>query len=178
MPEILRPPASVVSEAGKRMARSKTAGVPCPIRIKPTSRLEYFDRSVAAFSRKLNRYPAPERCGSGPTRARSGMPALWWFEFEIEGGPAASRLSHGEAGSGGPRFSSLRDATSGKETYAAEIFDLPEIPAASYAGFNRATTVLRLWKDFSCRSRPENALPVAVRAGKDYRVSSRKTRAE
>jgi len=149
--------------------------------------LEYFpiDPSLR-FRVKLNRYPAPRkvRIGTNTGEIRNAL-RYGWFEFEIEG--RACRLQAyrmEEVGSGGPSlFIPFRDATSGKETYAAGRYvDLPENTSGVYTlDFNRAYNPYCAYgKDFSCPiPPPENALPVPVRAGeRDYRVSSRKTRAE
>jgi hypothetical protein len=125
------------------------------------------------FRVKLNRYPAPERIrlATNTGEMRDGL-RYGYFEFVVEGKACrlqAYRLDE-TASSGQPYlFIPFRDATTGKETYAAgRYIDLPENTSGIYdLDFNRAYNPLCAYGEgYSCPVPPdENWLTVPIRAG-------------
>jgi len=141
--------------------------------------LEYFPIAPdLRFRVKLNRHAVPERVrlGTNTGEIRDGL-RYGYFEFQVEGQTCrlqAYRLE--DSGDPGKPylFIPFRDATSGKETYAAgRYIDLPENTSGIYdLDFNRAYNPSCAYDEgFSCPLPPEeNRLAVPIRAGeKSYR---------
>jgi uncharacterized protein (DUF1684 family) len=136
--------------------------------------LDYFALNPGLrFRVKLNRYPVPERVRltTNTGEMRDGL-RYGYFEFVVEGQVCrlqAYRLDD-SANSGQPYlFIPFRDATTGKETYAAgRYLDLPENTSGVYdLDFNRAYNPLCAYgQGYSCPVPPdENRLSVPIRAG-------------
>ncbi len=136
--------------------------------------LSYYPVEPALrFRLKLNRYPAPEhiRMATNTGEVRDGL-RYGYFEFTVDGRACrlqAYRLDD-DANSGPPSlFVPFRDATTGKETYAAgRYLDLPENVTGIYdLDFNKAYNPSCAYAEgFSCPVPPdENRLPVPIRAG-------------
>jgi uncharacterized protein (DUF1684 family) len=125
------------------------------------------------FKVKLNRFATPRtvRLGTNTGEVRSAL-RYGYFEFQIAGRTCRLHVYRMEdtPDAEGPRlFIPFRDATSGKETYAAgRYIDLRENTTGMYElDFNRAYNPSCAYgEDFSCPMPPaENTLEVAVRAG-------------
>ncbi len=125
------------------------------------------------FHVKLNRYPAPQevRLGTNTGEVRQAL-RYGYFEFAIEGKTCRLQVYRIEDtnSNGEPSlFAPFRDATSGKETYAAgRYIDLKENTTGYYdLDFNQAYNPYCAYsKEYSCPVPPaENTLPVPVRAG-------------
>jgi uncharacterized protein (DUF1684 family) len=125
------------------------------------------------FEVKLNRHPVPGkvRIATNTGEIRDAL-RYGWFEFEVQGTGCRLQVYRMEEGGAGGRpslFVPFRDATSGKETYAAgRYIDLPENTTGIYSlDLNRAYNPYCAYgKDYSCPvPPPENTLPVPVRAG-------------
>ena len=139
-----------------------------------------FDPSLR-FQVRLNRYPSPRevRIGTNTGEVRAGL-RYGYFEFEVNGKPyrlQAYRMEEHEGGRGPSLFVPFRDATTGKETYAAgRYLELPENTTGIYElDFNRAYNPFCAYgRDYSCPVPPaENTLPLPIRAGeKRYRGAS------
>jgi uncharacterized protein len=134
------------------------------------------------FSARLYRYPGPKqvRLGTNTGEIRRAL-RYGYFEFQIEGQVCrlqAYRLDDGNSGAAS-LFIPFRDATSGRDTYAAgRYIDLKENTSGMYdLDFNRAYNPYCAYNSkFSCPVPPEeNMLKVAVRAGeKNYAFSRSK----
>lgn len=125
------------------------------------------------FELKLNRYqkPARVRLGTNTGEMRDAL-RYGYFEFDVDGKVCRLQVYRTEEMQkvAGPRlFMPFRDATSGRETYAAgRYLELPENTTGVYElDFNRAFNPYCAYNDrFSCPvPPPENTLPVAIRAG-------------
>ena len=132
------------------------------------------------FSAKLYRYPAPKqvRLSSNTGEVRRGI-RYGYFEFPVEGQTCrlqVYRLDDGAVGAAS-LFIPFRDATSGRETYAAgRYIDLKENTSGIYdLDFNRAYNPYCAYNvEFSCPVPPEeNRLKVAIRAGEKTYASPR-----
>lgn len=144
--------------------------------------LDYYpvDPSLR-FTVRLNRYPSPRevRIGTNTGEIRSGL-RYGYFEFEAGGRVCqlqAYRMNEDQGGRGPSLFVPFKDATTGRETYAAgRYIELPENTSGTYElDFNRAYNPFCAYgTDYSCPVPPaENTLPVPIRAGeKKYRGSS------
>ncbi len=136
--------------------------------------LSYYPVDPALkFSVRLNRYPAPAsvRLGTNTGEIRSGL-RYGYFEFQVEGRVCrlqVYRLEDNPDDGGAQLFIPFRDATSGKETYAAgRYIDLKENTSGTYTlDFNRAYNPFCAYNTkYSCPvPPPENTLPVPIRAG-------------
>ncbi len=136
--------------------------------------LNYYPVEPALrFRVRLNRYPVPERIrmATNTGEVRDGL-RYGYFEFTVDGRTCrlqAYRLD--DSGNSGPPslFVPFRDATTGKETYAAgRYLDLPENASGIYdLDFNRAYNPSCAYAGgFSCPVPPdENRLQVPIRAG-------------
>lgn len=130
------------------------------------------------FSAKLYRYPAPKqvRLGTNTGEIRRGL-RYGYFELPVEGQTCrlqVYRLDEEYSGAAS-LFIPFRDATSGRETYAAgRYIDLRENTTGMYdLDFNRAYNPYCAYNsEFSCPVPPEeNTLKVAIRAGeKNYAI--------
>jgi uncharacterized protein (DUF1684 family) len=126
------------------------------------------------FQAKLNRYDRPEtvRIGTNTGEIRTGL-RYGYFEFEIDGRLCrlqVYRMQDSTARGAPSLFVPFRDATTGKETYAAgRYLDLRENTSGTYElDFNRAYNPSCAYGrgDYSCPVPPaENTLAVAVKAG-------------
>jgi uncharacterized protein len=130
---------------------------------------------------KLVRYARPEklRLGTNTGEMRDAL-RYGYFEFDVRGRTCRLQVYRTleDINSGGTSlFVPFRDATSGKETYAAgRYLELRENTTGQYSlDFNRAFNPYCAYgKSFSCPVPPaENALPVAIEAGeKSYNPQS------
>ena len=140
----------------------------------PFQGLSYFDINPALrFRVKLNRYSTPQNVRLG-TNTGEIRPALryGYFEFQVEGKNCrlqVYRVEDTNSGGAASLFVPFRDATSGKDTYAAgRYIDLKENTSGYYdLDFNRAYNPYCAYNgNFSCPVPPaENTLPVSIRAG-------------
>ncbi len=129
------------------------------------------------FRVKLNRYPVPARIrmATNTGEIRTGL-RYGYFEFSVGGQPCSLqvfRLDDSDNSGQPSLFVPFRDATTGKETYAAgRYIDLTENTSGIYdLDFNRAYNPYCAYGgDYSCPIPPEeNRLPVPIRAGeKNY----------
>ena len=140
--------------------------------------LEYFPLNPdLRFRVQLNRYPVPERIRMA-TNTGEVRDGLKYGYFEFRAGGVACRLQvyrlDDNDNPGQPSlFIPFRDATTGKETYAAgRYLDLRENTSGLYdLDFNRAYNPSCAYGgDFSCPIPPEeNRLSIQIRSGdKDY----------
>jgi uncharacterized protein (DUF1684 family) len=141
--------------------------------------LDYFPVNPALrYHLRLNRYPVPERVrlATNSGEIRDGL-RYGYFEFSAEGRVCrlqAYRMDDGDNSGQPVLFIPFRDATSGKETYAAgRYIDLPENTSGVYElDFNRAYNPFCAYSEhYSCPIPPdENRLHVPIRAGeKSYK---------
>ncbi len=147
-----------------------------PLRAEDKARFEGLDyypiNAALRFRLKLNRYPAPERVrmATNTGEFREGL-KYGYFEFAVDGQTCRLQAYRMEDESPGHAylFIPFRDATSGKETYAAgRYLDLPENTSGFYdLDFNRAYNPFCAYgRDFSCPTPPdENRLSVPITAG-------------
>jgi uncharacterized protein len=136
--------------------------------------LAYFPINPALrFSVRLNRYSRPERIklGTNTGEIRSGL-RYGYFEFQVEAQSCrlqVYRLEEVPESGGSGLFVPFRDATSGKESYAAgRYIDLVENTSGIYSlDFNRAYNPFCAYNsEFSCPIPPtENTLLIPIRAG-------------
>jgi uncharacterized protein len=135
--------------------------------------LSYYPINPALrFSAKLYRHSGPKqvRLSTNTGEIRRGL-RYGYFEFQVDGQICRLQVYRLDEGSGGPAplFIPFRDATSGKETYAAgRYIDLKENTSGIYdLDFNRAYNPYCAYNSkFSCPVPPEeNTLKVAIRAG-------------
>jgi len=142
--------------------------------------LAYYPINPALrFSARLNRYPGPKqvRLGSNTGEIRRGL-RYGYFEFPVDGQSCRLQVYRLDDGSGGAvdLFIPFRDATSGRETYAAgRYIDLKENTSGIYdLDFNRAYNPYCAYNsEFSCPVPPEeNTLKVPIRAGEKIYDSS------
>ncbi len=136
--------------------------------------LSYFSINPGLrFNLKLNRYPAPGhlRMATNTGEVRSFL-RYGYFEFQVDGKLCRLQVYRDEDPglSGEPTlFIPFKDATTGKETYAAgRYIELKENTSGFYdLDFNRAFNPWCAYgKGFSCPVPPsENTLPVSIRAG-------------
>jgi uncharacterized protein (DUF1684 family) len=154
---------------------------PIPVRARAQFHgLDYFPLNPdLRFRVQLHRYPAPEhiRIATNTSEIRIGL-RYGYFEFRVAGQVCrlqVYRLDDSDNPGKPYLFIPFRDATSGKETYAAGRFlDLPENTTGAYdLDFNRAYNPSCAYGDeFSCPIPPEeNRLSIPIRAGeKKYPV--------
>ncbi|MDD1678817.1 MAG: DUF1684 domain-containing protein, partial [Methanomicrobiales archaeon] len=125
------------------------------------------------FSARLNRYPSPKqiKLGTNTGEIRSGL-RYGYFDFQVGAQNCrlqVYRLEDVPESGGSNLFIPFRDATSGKETYAAgRYIDLTENTSGIYdLDFNRAYNPFCAYNsEFSCPVPPaENTLAVPIRAG-------------
>jgi uncharacterized protein (DUF1684 family) len=125
------------------------------------------------FSVKLNRYPSPKQIKLG-TNTGEIRSSLRYGYFDLRVGTETCRLQvyrlEDVPESGGSNlFIPFRDATSGRETYAAgRYIDLVENTSGIYdLDFNRAYNPFCAYNsEFSCPIPPaENTLSIPIRAG-------------
>lgn len=179
-----RPSEDPVLRERREKDRSFKSGRDSPVPSEDRARfqgLAYFDINPnLKFRVKLNRYPAPQnvRLGTNTGEVRSAL-RYGYFEFQVEGRICRLQVYRVEdvPSSGGiSLFIPFRDATTGKETYAAgRYIDLKENTTGYYdLDFNSAYNPWCAYgKDFSCPIAPaENTLAVPIRAGeKTYPVT-------
>jgi len=137
-------------------------------------KLDYFPLNPGLrFRLKLNRYPAPARIrmATNTGEVREGL-RYGYFEFSVAGEVCrlqVYRLDENEEPGRPYLFIPFRDATTGKETYAAgRYLDLPENTSGTYdLDFNRAYNPSCAYGgDFSCPTPPaENRLKIPITAG-------------
>jgi uncharacterized protein (DUF1684 family) len=176
-PESAVPPSkdSISRERAEKDAFFMSANSPLLPKDRPAFHgLQYYPVDPALeFSVPLHRYPAPARVrlGTNTGEIRSSL-RYGYFDFQVGGQDCrlqAYRLED-SPDSGGPQlFVPFRDATSGKETYAAgRYIDLKENTSGIYdLDFNRAYNPSCAYNaEFSCPVPPaENTLRVPIRAG-------------
>jgi uncharacterized protein len=165
----------IVQERAQKDAAFRSAESPIP----PLDRvgfrgLSYFPvDSMMRFSVRLHRYPVPGqiRLGTNTGEIRGAL-RYGYFDLKMEGQECrlqAYRLQDNPEEGGPSLFIPFRDATSGKETYAAgRYIDLKENTSGIYElDFNRAYNPFCAYNtDFSCPVAPsENTLKVPIRAG-------------
>ncbi len=136
--------------------------------------LTYYQINPALrFRVKLNRYPVPVpiRMATNTGEIRTGL-RYGYFEFSVEGQVCrlqVYRLDDSDNSGQPSLFVPFRDATTGKETYAAgRYIDLTENTSGLYdLDFNRAYNPYCAYGgDYSCPIPPEeNRLSVPIRAG-------------
>jgi uncharacterized protein len=137
-------------------------------------KLDYFPlNSGLRFHLKLHRYAAPERIrlATNTGEVREGL-RYGYFEFSVASETCrlqVYRLDENENPGQPYLFIPFRDATSGKDTYAAgRYLDLQENTSGTYdLDFNRAYNPSCAYGgDFSCPTPPaENHLKVPITAG-------------
>jgi len=170
-----RPPDPVLQERVEKDALFKSENSPILPRERTNFRgLSYYPIDPdLRFSVRLQRFPAPAgvRLGTNTGEISGGL-RYGYFDFRI-GDQACRlhvyRLEDVPDDGGAQLFVPFRDATSGKETYAAgRYIDLKENTSAVYAlDFNRAYNPYCAYNTtFSCPVAPaENTLKIAIRAG-------------
>ncbi len=172
---VFRPDPVLEARVEKDRAFRSDSNSPIP----PSSRsrfhgLSYFDVNPALrFHVKLNRYPVPREVhlGTNTGEVRQAL-RYGYFEFTVDGKNCrlqVYRIEDTNTGGEPSLFVPFRDATSGKETYAAgRYIDLKENTTGYYdLDFNLAYNPYCAYsKEYSCPVPPaENTLPVSIRAG-------------
>jgi uncharacterized protein (DUF1684 family) len=134
------------------------------------------------FSVTLHRYPAPKqiKLATNTGEIRRSL-RYGYFEFQVDGQSCQLQVYRLEDSSGSTAslFIPFRDATSGRETYAAgRYLDLEENTSGLYElNFNRAYNPYCAFNsEFSCPVPPaENTLRVPIRAGEKKYAHERKS---